>query len=157
MDYVEIVLLETNLRVYPNGDIWRLSKGGRGGKKGKWKLVTLTPDKYGYLHIKLKNKLYKCHRIVAYAYLGLDINNKKDIIDHINHITTDNRVENLRILDNQKNCFNTNAKGCSFREKCNKWEARIKINGELIYLGYFDTEEEAHQAYLNAKLIYHII
>ena len=156
-EYREIVLLETNLRVYRNGDIWRLSKGGRGGKKGKWKLVTLTPNTKGYFIIELKNKMYQYHRIVGYAYLGLDINNPKEMIDHINHITNDNRVENLRISDNQKNQFNRDVKGYYFRKDVNKWYAKISVNGKDKHLGGFKTEEEAQQAYLNSKLIYHII
>ena len=40
LSYREIELYETKLRVYPNGDIWRLSKGGsKGCKKGEWYLV----------------------------------------------------------------------------------------------------------------------
>lgn len=32
----------------------------------------------------------------------------------------------------------------------NKWQAKIMINGELTHLGYFDTPEAAHWAYLRA-------
>ena len=31
------------------------------------------------------------------------------------------------------------------------------LNGKHIYLGSFNTEEEARQSYLEAKKIYHII
>jgi hypothetical protein len=157
-EYREIEFLETKLRVYRNGDIWRfLKNSGPYGKKGDWKFIKSTQNNEGYLICQLNKKGIKCHRIVAYAYLGLDINNKKEIIDHKNRITTDNRVENLHIVDNQKNSFNTNAKGCSFHKQKKKWGAEIKVNYKSIHLGYFDTEEEAHQAYLNAKLIHHII
>ena len=33
----------------------------------------------------------------------------------------------------------------------------IKVKGKKIYVGLFDNEEEAHQAYLEAKEKYHII
>ena len=36
-----------------------------------------------------------------------------------------------------------------------KWHAQIKLNGKSIHLGYFDKEEDAKNAYLKAKLIYH--
>jgi hypothetical protein len=32
-----------------------------------------------------------------------------------------------------------------------KYKSLIKIDGKLVHLGYFPTEEEAHQAYLKAK------
>ena len=45
----------------------------------------------------------------------------------------------------------------SNRPNNNKWRASIRINTKPIHIGYFDTEEEAHQAYLQAKEKYHII
>lgn len=35
--------------------------------------------------------------------------------------------------------------------KANRWQGQISINGKKKHLGYFDTAEEAHQAYLLAK------
>ena len=157
-EYREIEFLETKLRVYRNGNIWRLSKGGCNGvKKGEWYLLPSRPDDQGYFRCRINNKVFRYHRIIGMVYLGLDINNKKEIIDHKNRIQTDNRVENLQIVDNQKNAFNRSAKGCCFHKRIKKWIAQITVNGNTIHLGYFDTEEEAHQAYLNAKLIHHII
>jgi hypothetical protein len=51
--------------------------------------------------------------------------------------------------------FNTNAKGYTKRK--NKWIAQIKLDYKNIYLGSYNTEEEARQAYLLAKEKYHII
>ena len=42
-------------------------------------------------------------------------------------------------------------KGYSWDAQKNKWKARLKVNQRLRHLGYFDTEENAHQAYLVAK------
>ena len=42
-------------------------------------------------------------------------------------------------------------KGYSWDGQKNKWKARLKVNQRLRHLGYFDTEAEAHQAYLVAK------
>jgi len=39
----------------------------------------------------------------------------------------------------------------------NKWKAQITVNGKNTYLGSFNIEEEARNAYLNAKLKYHKI
>lgn len=40
-----------------------------------------------------------------------------------------------------------------FNKKLNKYRAKIKVDNKTIYLGYYDTPEEAHQAYLNAEKI----
>jgi phosphotransferase system IIB component len=81
-------------------------------------------------------------------------------IDHINLIKTDNRLINLRLATKQENSANTNKrkknktgfKGIS--KHGNKWQARICINGERIYIGLYSTPKEAHDAYF-AKLLQH--
>jgi hypothetical protein len=35
-----------------------------------------------------------------------------------------------------------------FNKKIRKYRSTIKVNNKTIYLGYFDTTEEAHKAYL---------
>jgi hypothetical protein len=44
-------------------------------------------------------------------------------------------------------------KGVSFdpNRRVKKFKSLIRVNGKLKHLGYFKTEEEAHQAYLDAK------
>lgn len=112
----------------------------------------------GYKRCNIGNKNVLLHRIIAYLFLGLNIEDKTQEIDHINCIRNDNRIENLRIVTHQQNMLNkTNTKGYHFRKDRNKWRAVIKINKKQIYLGLFDTEEEASQAYLDAKQKYHLI
>jgi hypothetical protein len=159
LGYKEIELYDTKLRVYPNGDIWRLYKGGgKGFKKGEWKIAKVVANGEGYLHIEIDGHQTKCHRIVGYVYLGLDITNTKLQIDHKNRIRNDNRVENLEIVTNQQNCFNkSNVKGYCFYKKTGKYHAKIYVNGKNISLGYYDTPEEASAKYYEAKAILHII
>ncbi len=42
-------------------------------------------------------------------------------------------------------------KHVSYRKLTNKWRARLSVKGKKVHLGYFDTEEEAHQAVLKFK------
>lgn len=108
----------------------------------------------GYLTLNL-NKKYKLlqHQLVWYITYGMVV----ESIDHINGIKDDNRICNLRSVTNQENAFNrTKAKGYYWNKRDKKWQANIKLNGKSINLGYFITEEEARQAYLDAKLIYHL-
>lgn len=85
----------------------------------------------------------------------LEYNEVPIVIDHINRISTDNRLSNLRNITQQKNNFNKNPKG--YFKSYGKFRAVIRLNNKNIHLGSFKTEEEAHQAYLDAKKIYHII
>jgi len=50
---------------------------------------------------------------------------------------------------------NTNAKGYHYNKKNDKWVASISVNHKTIYLGSFNSSEEAKEAYLNAKKYYH--
>lgn len=79
-------------------------------------------------------------------------------LDHINGIRNDNRIENLRSVTRSQNQWNRlTAKGYSLNRLKNKYEAHIKFNNKRKFLGLFETEEEARNAYLEAKQIYHVI
>lgn len=104
-----------------------------------------------YRRIKFRGVLYYAHRIAWYLYYGEEPDND---IDHINGITDDNRIDNLRAATSREN--NQNRKihrdgrlvGTTFRKKVNKWQARILIDDKRKSLGYYNTEKEAHNAYL---------
>ena len=129
-------------------------------KSNKWKVKSLWTH-YGYLKIKIGNKGYSHHRVIYKFYnpeWNIDDYSKDNSIDHISGHTDDNRIENLRNVNHQKNHFNeTKAKGYRWQEKLQKWHAYITLNGKQIHLGYFVLEADARNAYLAAKLIYHII
>ena len=94
------------------------------------------------------------HQLIYY----IEYNKLVDCIDHINGIRDDNRIDNLREVTNQQNSFNRHkAKGYYFNKRDNNFRAQIKLNRKTIYIGAYDNEIDARQAYLDAKKIYHII
>ena len=155
MDFRDIEIFNRKLRVYSNGDILvkRFNHDAYYEKKcyirNGYILLQLTHEKI--------QKNYKVHRIVAFAYLGLDINNPKIKIDHIDRNTLNNCVSNLRMVSNQQNMFNTKAKGYYWFKASQKWRACLMIDGKQIHLGLFELEEDARNAYLIAKEKHHII
>lgn len=109
----------------------------------------------GYLVIKLPSKYQLLQHHLAWYWIN---NECVEQLDHINGIKDDNRICNLRSVTNQQNQHNrTKAKGFYWCKNAKKWKSQISLNSKRINLGYFDTPEEARQAYLDAKLIYHII
>ena len=55
-------------------------------------------------------------------------------------------INNLRLVNSQQNQLNrTTAKGYTYNKLAQKFQATIGINSRLIYLGLYDTEEEARQ------------
>jgi len=108
----------------------------------------------GYVYISINRRLYLRSRLVWLWHHGSWPTN---CIDHINRVTDDDRIENLRDVTNQQNRFNTGARGYYWHKPTQKWLARIRVNGKSIHIGYYDTKEEARAAYLAAKAIYHVI
>lgn len=105
----------------------------------------------GYRYIKIGGKHYASHQLAwFYTYNEWP----KDQIDHINGDILDNRICNLRIVSNRENQQNQkrhrNGFLCGATPKGNKWQSQIKMNGTKKYLGLFNTELEAHNAYISA-------
>ena len=115
--------------------------------------------KNGYIDINIihnKKRFHLLgHQFTYYYKYGKIV----DYIDHINGIRDDNRISNMRSVTSQENNQNRNTvKGYHWCNQKNKYISKITPKDKkTIYLGCFDNEEEARQAYLDAKKIYHII
>ena len=142
---------------------WKDTNGGRKIKNPYWRVVKQTPNKDGNSLICLDGKIYYYHRVVykvCNPEWDIDDSSNDNQIDHIcGARPKDNRIENLRILNHQQNmCNNLHfAKGYTLLKRCNKYQAKIHINGKNINLGRYDTPDEARVAYLKAKAIHHPI
>ena len=162
---IEFVLKNRRMRLYPDGTITcRAIWSGKETKTEKWNEIKFCEMNNGYLRggitIDGVPKLFFQHRLLYLARNpGWDIfdSSPNNFIDHKNHDKTDNTDENLRVVTNQQNQFNTNARGYSWYEHKQKWKAEIKVNYKQMHLGYFVKEEDARAAYLEAKERLHII
>ena len=105
---------------------------------------------------KGKSKTYSIHKIMAVAFLEHVPNGNKEVVDHINNIKTDNRIDNLQVISHRENSskdtFRKNKSsqytGVHWDKKRNKWRASKRVNGIKKYLGLFNTEEDAYKEYL---------
>lgn len=102
--------------------------------------------------IRIDRKEYKAHRL---AWLYVHGAWPAAVIDHINGDPTDNRIANLREATHQQNMANSKRRGDNTsgrkgvaRSAAKQVRWRAHFRGE--YLGSFDTEEQAHQAYCTA-------
>ena len=102
----------------------------------------------GYIRIKVKLNSYPAHRL---AWLYMHGAWPKDMIDHINHITNDNRWVNLRETTQSENIRNSSLRensasgvtGVTWNKRDCRWVALIRINAKLINLGSFTDRFEA--------------
>ena len=143
-------------------DRWVIFKNGRkqfykgrifeGGKVNGYRQVGLSRDG--------KTTIFLIHQLVAMAFLGHKPDGHQLVIDHINGIRSDNRVENLQIVTNRENsstCYREDKDsltseyvGVCYSKQTDKWQAHIHSNYQIIYLGLFDSEINASNAYQKA-------
>tara|TARA_R110002153_G_scaffold268034_1_gene432522 strand:+ start:51 stop:563 length:513 start_codon:yes stop_codon:yes gene_type:complete len=127
----------------------------------KEKILKPNKGNNGYLKVGLykgcKVKTKAIHQLVAENFLNHIPCGYKLVVDHINNIKTDNRLENLQVVTNRENSTKDKRKGCTskytgvyWNKSRGKWRSNIKINGKDIYLGYFMDETEAAEAYKTA-------
>jgi hypothetical protein len=92
---------------------------------------------------------------MARVILGMSLDDKEHVPDHINKNKLDCRVENLRVAtlaENQRNQGiqknnSTGFTGVYFDKRFNRYYARIKFNGKYTHLGCYKNAEEAHARY----------
>jgi HNH endonuclease/AP2 domain len=110
-----------------------------------------TINSKGYLQVCLNRKSMLYHRICWTIYFN---EQPPKYIDHINGNKLDNKILNLRKASHRLN--NTNMPihrsgrlpGAQYRKDSKKWRAVCKVGGKRVNIGQFDTEIEAHLAYI---------
>ena len=126
----------------------------------KEKILKTTKNNKGYCCVLItKEKLvknFKVHKLVAVTFLDFS-NTENKVIDHLNEIKTDNRVENLQIVSQRENVksFHRNKKGfvgTDWHEQTKKWRSRIWIVNKIVHLGLFEKKEDALIFYEMANL-----
>lgn len=136
-------------------------------KFNKEKIIKSGVNSRGYLMVVLSNQSIRetrsVHSLVAEAFLNHKSIKSKIVIDHINDVKTDNRLDNLQVVSHRyntyktKNKYSSTFKGVHFVNRNKKWIAKIVINKKVKQLGMFDCELKAHLAYQNALKKYNLL
>lgn len=107
--------------------------------------------KNGYVMVKADSGIFRAHRVIWAIVYG---EWPKMWLDHINGIRSDNRISNLREVSPSENNHNfpvhRSGRLVGAIPRGSRWLSQRTINGRSVVLGYFNTADEAHQAYLRA-------
>ena len=137
--------------------LWRENKS----KPSYWfELKGRVNKSTGYRQVGINNKQYKYHRLVYFIHNDdWDIHDtcRDNSIDHIDQDKLNNNIENLRVVTHSQNMWNRDVKGYCFNKASGKYRAQIVVDGKNKYLGEFVSEDDARNAYLNAKAIHYVI
>jgi hypothetical protein len=108
----------------------------------------------GYINVRVMGKNYLAQRLIWFIVKGVW---PTALIDHENNIKNDNRWDNLREATTVQNAVNRASKNQhrGVRPYGNRFQAYISINNAAKHLGYFETPEEAHEAYRREAMKQH--
>ena len=102
-----------------------------------------------------KRVLYLLHREIMNAPKGM-------VVDHIDGNVLNNQRANLRVCTHADNMKNRKLSGKGTKGIClhkrrtaRPWAAYIQSDMKRVHIGYFDTAEEAAQAYARAAKLFH--
>ena len=140
-----IILSKNNIEIEIDEDMYDIIS------KYNWSI-----DQRGYARTYMKGETILMHRMI------MGVLNEKKVVDHIDGNKLNNKRENLRVCSQLQNTMNrkkntrnsTGYTGVCFNKKANKYVANLNYNHRRIYLGLFETIEEAVEARKKAELFY---
>jgi hypothetical protein len=116
---------------------------------------------HGYVSLSVDGREYYAH-VLAVAYVTGEWP-APHTVDHRNRKRSDNRWSNLRRCVRKTNNRNlskqvrrtSTLKGVTWHKGGQKWMAQIHADGKRQYLGLFEDERKAHEAYAVAAAKLH--
>lgn len=129
---------------------WRVARSA--GVKSGDRAGSLT--KGGYRTVRVEGRPYQEHRIIFLMVHGY----MPKCIDHKNRNPSDNRIVNLRESTLTQNQINKAGSGKHLKgiwQVKDRWRAALRVNKKQKNLGTFDTQEEAHAAYMAAAILHY--
>ena len=137
---------------YSDGKLyWRVSRGRNhvGVEAGSLSVL-------GYVVVGFGGERLMAHRIVYFLHTG----EQPRLLDHVNRVKSDNRIENLRACTRRENVHNSGLyssntsgiKGVYWDGR--HWRARMWVNGSQLSFYHGPSKEQAIRARLLAEIEY---
>jgi hypothetical protein len=157
--------LETNVEITKCGRVRKIKVDWYGNGRGSYKIkigeIDFTNMKlsrgYNQITVQIKElkqrKTILLHQLVAATFLGYKFQGHKLVVDHIDSNKRNNRVDNLKIVTVRENTSKERTiksglpVGVCFCKRDKKYYSMIYINKKSMFLGSFNTIEDASNAY----------
>lgn len=118
-----------------------------------------TTNSKGYRVVVWNKKHYRTHQLVYLMFNGV----MPEQLDHINGNRQDNRIENLRVVNNSQNQWNrkisvnnkTGYKNVKWVERIGKYVVAISVEKKSKHIGVFNDLSMACMAAQQARNLYH--
>lgn len=118
-------------KCYKTGEVYRKKANNTFKQVGTIPHKASETHSYYRIRITINNheQDVKIHRLLAFAFLNLDINNKQIVVDHIDGNGLNNNISNLRLCSSRENSRNMkNIKGVSLEKSTGKYRTSIMNN-----------------------------
>ena len=130
------------------GEFFRRTSG-HGHVGGAGSRMCRKPMRDGYYRLVVRGRTYLAHRAAWIIAKGLIPPGMQ--VDHIDHDRGNNRLENLRLVDERGNKMNSSLRrdnssgvtGVTWSERSQRWVASISLHGKTIVLGKFTDKQTA--------------
>jgi len=147
------------------GDVMSCERFDSIGRRVRARVLKASISKNGYKKVVLyKNdggKSFNIHSLVASTFLTKPLMKCRIEIDHLDGNKLNNVVSNLQYVSGRENTCrgkrsdgnrekSSSFRGVSWHKVKKKWTSSIRVDTKLIYLGSFDCELKARDAYIIA-------
>lgn len=142
--------------------LYAVSDEGDVFSKSTQRVMKQYKNNSGYMCVHIKGKAKTVHRLVAEAFLPIPEPGKMLEVNHINYDKTDNRIANLEWLTHAENCAHAESRRRALLKKrtprsstgernvqilpSGRFRAHYTKQGKNVYIGVYDTIEEAAEA-----------
>jgi len=167
IEYIKQCFRHENGKLY-----WLIRPPAHFNRQREWKIFNtqFAGKEAGYIDRmnggdRWKVCINNTHKIYRYIIIWAMHNGRWPVgtIDHKNHKTLDDTIDNLREATRRQNSQNmqkskrntSGYKGVSFHKQIGRWTARMRLNGKYASLGCYETAEEAGKAYCEAAIMHH--
>ena len=146
-------IFEGRYIIYSDGRVF-------GNKYKRFLKPRINNSGYGFVSFSINGKVIEktVHRIIAQHFIP-NPNNFPEV-NHKDRNKLNNNIDNLEWCtdrQNQNHRYNSQYPGTCFNKQMKKWQANTRVNGKKKFIGYYNTQQEASDAYKSFCILHNLL